>query len=68
MMLPIMLVAILFGIVFTVTDIIIILVLTRGGSYDSTQVLVSRAFYTGVGAAVSIPRLRYPRSNRVKGG
>ena len=43
-------VAVLFGIVFTATDIIIILVLTRGGPYDSTQVLVSKAFYTGVDA------------------
>jgi len=51
MMLPIMLVAILFGIVFTATDIIIILVLTRGGPYDSTQVLVSKAFYTGIDAS-----------------
>lgn len=50
MMLPIMLVAVLFGIVFTATDIIIILVLTRGGPYDSTQVLVSKAFYTGIDA------------------
>ena len=50
MMLPIMMVAVLFGIVFTATDIIIILVLTRGGPYDSTQVLVSKAFYTGVDA------------------
>jgi multiple sugar transport system permease protein len=51
MMLPIMLVAALFGIVFTATDIIIILVLTRGGPYDSTQVLVSQAFYTGIDAS-----------------
>jgi len=50
LMLPIMLVAVLFGIVFTATDIIIILVLTRGGPYDSTQVLVSQAFYTGIDA------------------
>lgn len=50
MMLPIMMVAVLFGIVFTATDIIIILVLTRGGPYDSTQVLVSKAFYTGIDA------------------
>lgn len=50
MMLPIMLVAVLFGIVFTATDIIIILVLTRGGPYDSTQVLVSQAFFTGIDA------------------
>jgi multiple sugar transport system permease protein len=50
LMLPIMMVAVLFGIVFTATDIIIILVLTRGGPYDSTQVLVSKAFYTGIDA------------------
>ncbi len=50
MMLPIILVAVLFTIVFTATDIIIILVLTRGGPYDSTQVLVSLAFYTGIDA------------------
>lgn len=50
MMLPIILVAVLFGIVFTATDIIIILVLTRGGPYDTTQVLVSLAFYTGIDA------------------
>jgi multiple sugar transport system permease protein len=50
MMLPIIMVAVLFGIVFTATDIIIILVLTRGGPYDSTQVLVSKAFYTAVDA------------------
>lgn len=51
MMLPIILVAVLFGIVFTATDIIIILVLTRGGPYDSTQVLVSLAFFTGIDAS-----------------
>ena len=50
MMLPIMMVAVLFGIVFTATDIIIILVLTRGGPYGSTQVLVSKAFFTGIDA------------------
>jgi len=50
MMLPIILVAVLFNIVFTATDIIIILVLTRGGPYDSTQVLVSQAFFTGIDA------------------
>lgn len=50
MMLPIILVAILFGIVYTASDIIIILVLTRGGPYNSTQVLVSQAFYTGIDA------------------
>ncbi len=58
---PIMLVALLFGIVFTVTDLIVVYVLTRGGPYDSTQVLASYAFFTGIqggdlagGAAISL--------------
>ena len=56
-----MLVALLFGIVFTFTDMIIIFVLTRGGPYDTTQVLASLAFFTGIqggdlaeGAAISL--------------
>ncbi len=56
-----LLVALLFGIVFTLTDMIIIYVLTRGGPYDTTQVLASLAFFTGIqggdlagGAAVSL--------------
>ncbi|WP_235850658.1 carbohydrate ABC transporter permease [Paraburkholderia piptadeniae] len=58
---PVMLVALLFGIVFTLTDMIIIYVLTRGGPYDTTQVLASLAFFTGIqggdlaeGAAISL--------------
>ena len=58
---PIALVAVLFGIVFTVTDMIVIFVLTRGGPYDSTQVLASWAYFTGIqggdlagGAAISL--------------
>jgi multiple sugar transport system permease protein len=61
LVMPIMLVALLFGIVFTFTDMIIVYVLTRGGSYDTTQVLASMAFFTGVpggdlaeGAAISL--------------
>jgi multiple sugar transport system permease protein len=61
LLLPIMLVALLFGIVFTLTDMIIIYVLTRGGPYDTTQVLASLAFFTGIqggdlaeGAAISL--------------
>jgi multiple sugar transport system permease protein len=61
LMMPIMLVALLFGIVFTFTDMIVIFVLTRGGPYDSTQVLASLAYYTGIegkdlaeGAAISL--------------
>jgi multiple sugar transport system permease protein len=58
---PIMLVAGLFGLVLAFTDMIVIFVLTRGGPYDTTQVLASLAFFTGVqagdvaeGAAVAV--------------
>jgi len=61
LVMPVMLVALLFGIVFTFTDMIVIYVLTRGGPYDSTQVLASYAYFTGVeggdlasGAAISL--------------
>ena len=47
---PIMLVALLFGLVFAFTDMIVIFVLTRGGPYDTTQVLASLAFFTGIQA------------------
>ena len=47
---PIMLVAGLFGLVFAFTDMIVIFVLTRGGPYDTTQVLASLAFFTGIQA------------------
>jgi multiple sugar transport system permease protein len=56
-----MIVAVLFGMVFTFTDMIVIFVLTRGGPYDTTQVLASLAFFTGIlgsdlaeGAAISL--------------
>jgi multiple sugar transport system permease protein len=61
MMRPIINVAVLFGVVFTFTDMIVVYILTRGGPYDSTQVLPSLAFFTGVlgsdlseGAAISV--------------
>ena len=61
LLLPIMLVAMLFGIVFAFTDMIVIYVLTRGGPYDQTQVLASLAFFTGIdggdlagGAAIAL--------------
>ena len=47
-----MLVALLFGFVFAFTDMIVICVLTRGGPYDSTQVLASLAFFKGSTAAI----------------
>lgn len=61
LVMPVMLIALLFGIVFMFTDMIVIYVLTRGGPYDSTQVLSSYAYFTGVdggdlatGAAISL--------------
>jgi len=61
LLLPIALVALLFGIIFTFTDMIIVFVLTRGGPYDTTQVIASWAFFTGIqagdlagGAAISL--------------
>ena len=61
MMAPIMNVAVLFGTVFTFTDMTVVYILTRGGPYDTTQVLPSLAFFTGVlgsdlseGAAISV--------------
>lgn len=61
LVMPIMLVALLFGTIFTATDMIVIFVLTRGGPYDTTQVLASWAYFTGIqggdlaeGAAISL--------------
>ncbi|HLJ74535.1 MAG TPA: sugar ABC transporter permease [Thermoanaerobaculia bacterium] len=61
MMLPIINVAVLFGVIFTFTDMTVIYILTRGGPYDSTQVIPTLAFFTGIlgsdlaeGAAISI--------------
>lgn len=59
--LPIALVAVLFGIVFTATDMAVVYILTNGGPSNSTQVLTTWAFQTGIqggslgeGAAVSL--------------
>jgi multiple sugar transport system permease protein len=61
LVLPIQLVAILFGFVFAFTDMIVIYVLTRGGPYETTHVLASVAFYKGIdggdlagGAAIAL--------------
>jgi len=58
---PIVLVALLFGVVFTFTDMTAVYILTRGGPADATQVLPSLAFFTGIlggdlsgGAAISL--------------
>jgi multiple sugar transport system permease protein len=61
MMLPIISVAVLFGTVFTFTDMTVVYILTNGGPFDSTQTLPNYAFATGIdgkdlaaGAAVSL--------------
>ncbi|HEV8659219.1 MAG TPA: sugar ABC transporter permease [Thermoanaerobaculia bacterium] len=61
MMLPIINVAVLFGTIFTFTDMTVIYILTRGGPYDTTQVIPTLAFFAGIlgsdlaeGAAISI--------------
>ena len=61
LVMPILLVALLFGLVFTVIDMIVVYVLTRGGPFDSTQVLASLAYFTGIeggdlaeGAAIAL--------------
>ncbi len=59
--LPIAIVAVLFGIVFTATDMIVPYILTNGGPFNSTQVLTTWAFQTGInsgnigeGAAIAL--------------
>jgi multiple sugar transport system permease protein len=61
LILPITLVAVLFGVIFTFTDMIVVFILTRGGPFDSTQVIASWAYFTGIqggdlagGAAISL--------------
>src|SRR5213080_488299 len=48
--LPIALVAVLFGIIFTATDMVVPFILTNGGPFNSTQVLTTYAFQTGINA------------------
>ena len=48
--LPIAVVAILFGIIFTATDMVVPFILTNGGPFNSTQVLTTYAFQTGINA------------------
>jgi len=59
--LPIATVALLFGIVFTATDMTVVYILTQGGPFNSTQMLTTWAYFTGIragslgeGAAVSL--------------
>ena len=59
--LPIASVALLFGIVFTATDMTVVFILTHGGPFNSTHMLTTWAFDTGItssnlgqGAAISL--------------
>jgi multiple sugar transport system permease protein len=59
--LPIALVAVLFGIIFTATDMVVPYILTNGGPFNSTQVLTTWAFQVGIvsgnvgeGAAIAL--------------
>ncbi len=61
LLLPITAVAVLFGVVFTFTDMTVVFVLTRGGPQNATQMLASWAFFRGIeggslgqGAAVAV--------------
>jgi multiple sugar transport system permease protein len=59
--LPIALVALLFGIVFTASDFAVVYLLTQGGPFNSTQMLTTWSFQVGInsgslgeGAAISL--------------
>jgi multiple sugar transport system permease protein len=59
--LPIALVAVLFGIIFTATDMVVPYILTNGGPFNSTQMITTWSFTTGInsgnigeGAAMSL--------------
>jgi multiple sugar transport system permease protein len=61
LLLPIVTVSVLFGVVFTSTDLGVVWLLTRGGPYNSTHVLSTLAFQRGIlgaslgqGAAVAL--------------
>ncbi len=61
MVLPILTIALLFGIVFTATDMVVVYILTNGGPFNSTQMVTTWAFQTGIissslglGAAISL--------------
>lgn len=45
---PIIGVAVLFGVILTITDMTVVYVLTRGGPTNATQVLASWAFFKGI--------------------
>jgi multiple sugar transport system permease protein len=48
--LPIAIVAVLFGIIFTATDMVVPYILTNGGPFNSTQMITTWAFTQGINA------------------
>jgi multiple sugar transport system permease protein len=59
--LPIAIVAVLFGVIFTATDMVVPYILTNGGPFNSTHVLTTLAFQQGIasgnvgeGAAIAL--------------
>lgn len=50
MLIPIISIAILFGVIFTFTDMTVVYILTQGGPVQSTQVLASWAFFKSIDA------------------
>jgi multiple sugar transport system permease protein len=61
LVLPIMTIALLFGIVFTATDMIVVYLVTNGGPFNSSHMVTTWAFQTGIvsgslgsGAAISL--------------
>jgi multiple sugar transport system permease protein len=61
LLLPVVAVSVLFGVVFTATDLSVVHLLTRGGPHNSTHVLSSLAFQQGIlggdlgqGAAIAL--------------
>jgi len=61
LILPIMSIALLFGLIFTFGDMVVVFVLTRGGPVYYTQVLATWAYFTGIeggalaqGAAIAL--------------
>ena len=60
--LPIALVAVLFGIVFTAADFAVVFILTRGGPFNSTQVLTTWAVVDRDRVRLASARARRSRS------
>lgn len=61
LMMPIIVIALLFGTIFTFTDMAVVYVLTRGGPEHTTQVLATWAYFVGIeggdlaqGAAIAL--------------